>query len=250
MTAHTTNHTAGPAEAPTPRDADGARLAGLQLIRALAGADFQHSRDLDAYVASATGPARDVLDYARTFVADADASRELAPLIGGLAENAVAALTALNGPDRVAEWLAIQTHTVEEAVADVEHSPDPVVLAVATRVAGRIGQADDPELDQAVHADVLRLITEWVRPERAARDRFDLTLSAAWQAAYLVATALGHDQRRITEYLDETSYKYLARHAPVPHPAGSATPGAGRTVSGGGHAERARDGHEHGKEPR
>jgi hypothetical protein len=198
-------------------------LTGLQLIRALAGADFHRSRDLDAYVASVTGPAREALERTRTFIAGADTSRELALLVMALAENAVAALTVLNGPDRVCEWLALQTRTVQEAVTDVEHSPDPVVLAAATRVASRVGQADDPDLDRAVHADVLGLLTDWVRPERAAEDRFDLTLSAAWLAAYLLTAALGDDERRITEYLDDSSRACLARH---PRNAPARQPGA------------------------
>ncbi|MGW1624287.1 hypothetical protein [Streptomyces sp. NPDC002172] len=201
----------------TPQQTIGARLLAFQLIRALAANDFRRSRDLDGYVVSATGRMRIALDYMRDYFSGADVRRDVAPMVAALSEVTVAALTLLNGPDRVSEWLTIQADTVSKVIAAAgnERSPDPTVVAAASHIATRLGEAEDDERDSAVRADILGLVTGWVRDEHAAADSWDLLLAAAWLAAWVTAEALGHDQKAINEYLDEHSRALAARHQAV-----------------------------------
>ncbi|CAM5593770.1 hypothetical protein [Streptomyces abikoensis] len=190
-------------ELPSRDQTDRAHLTAIQLMHALTPPAAEGSRDLDAHVETATGRAREALDQLRDFAAAADTRLEVMPVLMALASTAVSALIVLNGPDRVGEWLSLQSHTVQQHAVAGAHRADETALAITSFVTAQIGEPDAREWYQHTYGCATRRALSFVRDEHAAGDRYELLLATGWLATYLLAAAMGHEQQRMTDYLTE-----------------------------------------------
>ncbi|BDT39479.1 helix-turn-helix transcriptional regulator [Streptomyces yaizuensis] len=191
---------------PTPRDTAGGRMAALQLASLMVGNDFATNQVLETHVAGLTGTERAQLDLLRNFATIADVSTSVVPVLMGVGEQAVAALTTLRGADGVADWLRIQTLAVEEHADPEQHLGDLVVLAAASITNDEaVRDGDDPRIP---HGRIWRRVTSWIRPGYEAEDRVDLLLSGGWLAASCWFHVFGGDRERAAAHLLTTSLKF------------------------------------------
>lgn len=197
------------------RAVDGPRLTALQLMRAMLPGVLA-GRPMEQHVEEASGPVRDVLALYRDFVAGADTRREIAPTVMALGTTTVALLQALNEtPERVEEWLRVQARTVQVAADGAAYSPDPTVVAVASVLAEELREPGRAQHENRARR-VEELVTGWVRAEHSAADRYELLLSAAQLAAWLLGAAMQGDATRAEAYLDDRSRLITARNGGPP----------------------------------
>jgi hypothetical protein len=197
---------------PTAAERAGARLTALQLVRAVIPGVLTGAF-VNTYETQAPDNARAILALLRDYTKVATLT-EVAPIALELGYITVAALAALNHDrDRVDAWLTTRTRAMEESGHQIGDRADLTAVDVASIAAEALSAADHDALYEQHATRVARRL--WVAtisgPDQVGRLRYELVLSAAWLAAYVLAPALGSDGQLIDAHLDTLARQLINR---------------------------------------
>ncbi|MGW2599507.1 hypothetical protein [Streptomyces klenkii] len=193
---------------PTQDERAGARLTGLQLVRALVPGILAGAF-VDTYEEEAPEDARAALALLRGYAEGADTLTEVVPLVLELGYLTASGLVTVNQYDRsrVDAWLTAQTQTAETAardsVDDIGASADVAAVDVAQIAAEALWVPDRDALYEQ-HADrtARRLWAETHAAKDTSRVHYEVALAAGWLAAHVLTPALGGSAQRIDQHLE------------------------------------------------
>jgi hypothetical protein len=196
---------------PTAAERAGARLTALQLVRTVVPGVLTGTF-VNTYEAQAPDTARTSLALLRDYTKVATLT-ELAPIVLELGHITVAALANLNHDrDRVDAWLTTRTRAIEESGRQIGDRSDLAAVDIAMIAAEALSAADRDALYEQHTTRVAQHLWAVTRsaPHQMACLRYEVALSAAWLAAYVLAPALGNDEQLIDAHLDTLARQLIS----------------------------------------